>query len=746
MGIGDRGCRVSAFACGALLALSMGSAFGETQRPVTVADVVTAARIAGDPSPAVRPQAGFAVFSSNGKRFVIVVNRPDLVEGTNDYSLWLFTTARIFLHGTGRKLATFSSSSNRAGISDVTWLPDNDTLLFLAARHNAPTQLYSLHCNTGELRRITHHPTSLVSYDASQQAGKVVYAAEKPETNVLSPTVLRYGLHVLHETAWDLILGLSESYDLELFEESIESEHARRLRTQRPLSIGASALHLSPDARYIVLQTEVREVPQAWSEYRNPSLQLLFRMKLHRGSPTNLFRYEVLDTWTGECEVLLDAPSFSARSNVLWSPDSTTVVLSGVLLPLQFPSSATREARRSDRFIVAIRLPDRATTVISGDDAIPLQWDRGINAVLFRVQRPSLGPDCIERGPSYWVRAGTWSPLQEQPAITGARRPCVFVKEAMNLPGHVVVSDSDTGRETTIFDLNPQFRRLAFGHVEEIRWKSSDGEALRGGLYLPPDYTRGVRYPLVIQTHGFDRGAFWIDGSYPTAFAAQPLASRDIAVLQIDDIFFDSLGTPREPERAMAAYESAVTFLDHKGIIDPQRVGLVGFSRTCFYVKYTLTHSSRHFAAAVSADGYDGGYLQYLFAANDNANSDADSVTGGRPFGQGLATWFARSPGFRLSRVETPVLLQALGPGSLLGEWEWFSGLRRLDKAVDLVYLPRGTHLLIRPWDRMVSLSATLDWLCYWLKGEKDPNPAKIRLYAQWDQLRDKLAEAPKGH
>ena len=207
-----------------------------------------------------------------------------------------------------------------------------------------------------------------------------------------------------------------------------------------------------------------------------------------------------------------------------------------------------------------------------------------------------------------------------------------------NLPPKIVVVDAKTKQKSTLLDLNPQFADLRFGKVEEITWKDGTGQPVRGGLYLPPDYIAGKKYPLVIQTHGFDSQGFVIDGDHISASAAQPLAGRGIVVLQMNDIFYDSLETTQEPERAMSAYENAVNYLDEKGMIDRSRVGLVGFSRTCLYVKYTLTHSSQHFAAAIVAEGFDAGYWQYFVLGNTASNwdSEEESVIGAPPFGDGL--------------------------------------------------------------------------------------------------------------
>lgn len=443
---------------------------------------------------------------------------------------------------------------------------------------------------------------------------------------------------------------------------------------------------------------------------------------------------------------MLDSPTFYAQNDVLWSPDSKSVLLCGVHLPLDVRDPEELQSRRRTRFVVEVSLPSRSVTKITSDDLSPVHWDAATGIVQFkmRASQDQQGdtPELVSfrSTGNAWERVNAGSEGPPGPPLD------IFTNEDLNLPPRIVAVDLKTRRKTTLLDLNPQFSQLAFGRVEEIHWTSGADNTVVGGLYLPPDYSPHTRYPLVIQTHGFHPHEFAIDGSHPTAFAAQSLASKGIVVLQMDDIFSDVLVTPQEAERAMNAYEKAVEYLDQKGIIDHTRVGLIGFSRTCLYVKYALTHSSEHFTAAIAADGYDGGYLQYLFSANENANSDVDSAIGAQPFGAGLAVWFKRSPGFMLERVETPVLLQATSPGSLLGEWQWFSGLRLLDKPVDLLYLPTGTHVLVKPWDRMVSLSATVDWFSFWLKGEEDPDLAKAEQYVCWRELRklhEKNQKAP---
>jgi hypothetical protein len=714
------------------------------KRPVTVADAIRMTRIAGNGYPSLRPKSGFAAFSPDGKRFAIVIARGDIEKNTNEYSLLLFRTSDLFDGGMPKTLVSFSSSSNQEGIVGLKWSSDNDTIFFLGANANEPAQLYSLRCSSGEWKKLTSSRTSLVSYVASEEGDTIVFAAERPERDLINEEVLRRGFHAGAELLPDLIRGQIPNYEPELFIKGKAGSPDQPLRTLGPLDSGVNDLCLSPDERYLVVKTDVSEIPERWSLYEDPYLQGVLRMKHGKRTGTRILRYELIDLRTGSSEALLDSPAAYAPSGVLWSPDSKSLLLSSVYLPLDVENQTELQSRRSNKFVVEIELASRKFVKVTKAELQPIRWDARTNIVQFQVQNnQDEAADSVR--PIFYQKVGkVWGRLGDALGEANEAPPSILAEQGLNLPPQVVAVDAKTKRKVTLLDLNPQFAGLAFGKVEEIDWKDGTGNPVSGGLYLPPDYVEGKRYPLVIQTHGYDPHKFVIDGNYITASAAQPLASRGIAVLQMNDIFQDSLVTPQEAARAMSAYENAVEYLDKKGIIDRSHVGLVGFSRTCLYVKYVLTHSKQRFAAAIVADGFDGGYLQYFGYGSpaSDFDSEEESVIGAPPFGKGLLVWLKRSPGFLLNRVETPLQIQAISPGSLLGEWEWFVGLRRLAKPVDFIYLPTGTHILVKPWDRMISQEGTLDWFCFWLKGEEDADSKKIEQYLRWRELRKQSMNA----
>ena len=314
----------------------------------------------------------------------------------------------------------------------------------------------------------------------------------------------------------------------------------------------------------------------------------------------------------------------------------------------------------------------------------------------------------------------------------------VFLHEDMNTPPKVYAQRDDTAQPLMLWDLNPQFQQLRLARVEEVSWEWSEGQSMRGGLYFPAHYRSDRRYPLIIQTHGWNRSKFWIDGYSTTAYAAQVLAARGFFVLQLLDQYvpedYGIDGQRREVEKALQVYRSSIAALEGRGLIDRRRVGIIGFSHTCFYVKWALTHEPALFAAASITEGEDGGYLQYI--AGMNWYVDDNSLYGGPPFGKNLAAWVQLAPGFNISRVRAPLWITSLKPRFLLLDWEWFQGLRMLNRPVELLMLADAEHILQKPAERMSSQGGNVDWFDFWLNNHEDPDSEKESQYARWRELR----------
>lgn len=679
-----------------------------------------------------------AKFSPDGKHFVVVLKKGNLKANTNEYSLVLFQTAEVFQSPKPQVLVSLTTSSNRPAIDNVLWLDDSDTILFLGERPHEPTQPYSLKCSSKELTKLTDHVANLTSFVATARGGVIVYTAKHPVSTFLNESVARNGIAVTNEWVTDLIKGSYGGKDYDdhfLFIKRLGKDGETRIAIQGEMRDGHPRMSLSPDGAHLLIQTEATQVSNLWSEYENQFLKVLTRHPAPKGGHAGILQYELVDTFTGISVVLIDAPiPPNLGSEVAWSPDSTSVVISDVYLPLSVGEPAERELRKAHTFLVEFKIPSREFVKISDEDLRLLDWEPKTGLITCDVGRiASLTGKATPK--TYFRKGGeAWSKANAPEQTRVPSLPDIVLDEGMNTPPRIFAVDPSTGRKSLLMDLNPQFQNLALARVEELSWKDSRGNKVKGGLYWPPDYVAGKKYPLIVQTHGWNPDRFWMDGPWPTAFAAQALAGKGFFVLQVPDPDWHISETAKEAPAAMAAYEGAIDYLDRRGLIDRNRVAITGFSRTYWYVTYTLTHSKYHFAAAALADGVDYSYFQYMTFSN--MAGEFEQVYGGPPYGKSLPQWLEQSPLFLMDKVETPLRIQTLGPESVLLDWPWYYGLFRLGKPVEMIYIPEGTHILEKPWDRMISQEGNVDWFRFWLKGEEDPDPAKAEQYKRWHELR----------
>ncbi len=665
------------------------------RRSVTVRDAIEMTKI-GDPGYfAGGPSAGrVAQFSPDGERFVVVLRKGDVARNVNEFSILLWRTREVFRRPKPDTVLTMASSSNRPAISDVRWFSDDETIAFIGAEPGDARQLYTLDLRTRALTQVTRSASDVVAYSVSPTGHAYAYTVEVSPDDLWNATTVRDGVVVTTQWLSMLIAGKQRSgwqNDAELFFlANVQRGQSAMPLARVPNGIGSPSL--SPDESKIVIDMQVDSYPAAWKDYSVPILHEWTRQPLLAGQHSFIRRYLLIDAKTGASRVLLDAPVLGEPA-VTWAADSKSVVIANTYLPLGNTKGAERDARQSRTFTVEVAVP-------SGD--------------VMRID--TVGVTSAER--------------------RSPRRPELVLMENMDDPPKIVAVDSTTRQRAMLLDLNPQFQHLRFARIEEIEWKGSDDHPVKGGLYYPVDYVTGKRYPLVIQTHLWRSDRFWIDGPWTTAFAAQPLAGKDIMVLQADESEAD-WDTMKELRREVATFEGAIDELDRRGLIDREQVGIIGFSRTGEFVADALAFSRYHFAAAAVQDGVDGGYFSYMAVLNANPSVyDTELINGAAPFGDGLKAWMQVSPAFNLDRVQTPLRLLAPSNESLLGQWAWFVGLRRLGKPVEMVLMRDAKHVLERPAERMISQGGDVDWFAFWLKGEEDPDPAKTEQYTRWRGLR----------
>ncbi len=673
----------------------------KAKRLITTDDAIQMTRLADRSYRGGGPSTGrVANFSPDGKHFVIVLEKGNIQQDTNDYSLILYNTAEMFGSPKLDLLVTMSTTSPfRDAISDLRWL-DDETLTFLGESLKVPSQVYTFSITTHTLTRLTNHPTALTNYDITRDGREIVFAAEPPADHSHRQEEDREGIVITTQLLEELLMDGPPYPDAQLFVQRQGKEPAQIPISGRLNYTGR--ISLSPDGRYALIGAWMRGVPAEWVGYEDKNIREIASTHT-KGQLAPLSRYLLLDTTNWTLVPLLNAPNAPGFPQVIWASDSRSVSLK-TYLPLDVADPEERKARSKDQMPVEIRLPTRELRRITEDD---------LRKELERAnQKMDAGLD-------------------------------VSLEEDVNTPPKIYAIEPRNKQKVLLLDLNPQLSELDVGRVEIVTWKGTDGNETEGGLYFPPNYESRKRYPLIIQTHGFNPKRFSMDGinEWSSAFAARPLAARGFIVLQAGSSkkVQDITDTTNEGPTFMAEFEGAVDDLDRKGLVDRNAVGISGFSRTVYEVGYALTHSSYRFQAAVLVDGISGGYFQYLAWAS-TGDRTPERLNGGPPFGSGLGWWMKNSPSFNVDKVRAPVRLVALGRGSVLEMWEWFAELSLQNKPVDFVEIRDGVHLLHKPSHRRIAIQGVVDWFRFWLKGEEDPDPAKVSQYARWHDLR-KLQE-----
>lgn len=523
---------------------------------------------------------------------------------------------------------------------------------------------------------------------------------------------------------------------------------------------------LSPNGAKLILLTPVTNVPDLWQSYQPSGGYQYFQLRSNdprvtdANAPSKPRQYSLVDLTTGKSVSLVDAPNartlaFSDNNRLAWAANGQRVLVTNTFLTLDHVSASERSQRIKPCAAASVDMPSMdarcirfvdvpVTLQASTKHVLDIAFGKNNDEALLLMDIGS-GQHTEEK---YRLQDGVWTLISSTPvnslddSIAPARyqRPTttadlqLVIKQSLNDPPTLWARDMRSGASRQLWDPNPQFAHILFGNASVYRWKDETGREWTGGLVKPVGYVPGKCYPLVIQMYMFYDGQFITDGTDPTAFAARELASEGFMVLEIQRQ--PSTLTDADPEIALDGYRSAVQQLSNVGLIDRSKVGVVGFSWTCWYVEYALIKAPDLFAAATIADGFDNSYMDYHFVEGIAlVQKQMETIHGSSPFGEGLRTWVAMAPSFHLDQVKTPVRIEAIDPISVLQEWELYSSLQMQSKPVDLIYFPNGTHIHEKPLERLESQQGDVDWMRFWLQGYEDPDPAKASQYTRWHNL-----------
>ena len=734
-------------------------------------------------------ERGDPIFSPDKRYFAVVTSRGLLQSDEVESTLWLFSSDQVreFLatNNTGqapapRMVCRFTAvpsaeydNSYEPVISNATlrWSLDSTTILFLVQNSKGKHQLYRATVGTGSVRALTSAENDVTEFDFVGDTA--VYSAANTNESRDEGYPINADTRDITGISLERLLFPKSKHFGATYGGVWVNRNGRDLQitdpdTGRPLLLVnqmSKPLSISPDGHAAVLRLPTKAAEKSWESFE-PGDALIKKINSEDPNTTadyNMLRptvYASVDLTSGRVTQLLNAPhawtlGYDVDGMAIWSSDGKKLLLTNTFLPLEGVDEVEKSRRLRPCTAVVVDRLSKATSCVT--------FSRGREPELQAASFGDTDDDVILRfeGVSpeqrYHYQAGSWhlvdvarakQPVEGMNKLLNRQQTLtVHIKQDLNTPPALWATDQSE-RSKRIWDPSPQLAMLNLGEVTAFRWKDKTGYEWTGGLVKPPDYVLGKRYPLVIQTHGFVEHEFMTDGSFTTAFAARPLAAAGIVVLQAMDRF-DNTTTPDEASNRVLAFQSAIDQLASDGLIDPNRVGIIGFSRTSYHVESALVSDPKRFAAASIADGVDESYMQELLYFTLAAPyHEGEAIYGAKPFGEGLRqNWVQRAPGFHLDAIRTPLLIEAIAPHSILEEWEIYASLVAQGKPVDLIYFPDGQHILQKPLERMASQQGNVDWFRFWLQGYENPAAEKVEQYRRWEKLcdmqREQNAERP---
>jgi len=697
--------------------------------------------------------------SPDGNAFFAVTSRGILATDQLQSELWLFSTKRVseYVHGdvprppSPRLLVqhavvpkALQYNSYGAVITKAQWSSDSRSILFLAEESGGRQRLFRVGIVNHALTALT--PDEINVEDFSESGGTVVFSAKS------APTTQRKslpGVHINSDAVVVTGLALPDILFPDRHEDSGSPELPRDLWVKRgtrltrinPVS-GDGGWHfpesaavqfrpaISPDGSAFIAAKPAAQIPTAWTGFQFASDKYRFEKLDIKRDPSGLiwswpWQYVYVNPSRHEVFPLVDAPSAVQAGYydpffASWSHDGKRVLVTSTYLPTE----SLVKGESPPCAVAVFTVADRTTSCVA--------YTRFPQSDV-HLESASFGPTSSDvtvlwasigrtEGETFHEANKTWT-RNVNPTVRPRKSVELraFLKQDINQPPALWAAQITGGKSKEIWNPNPQLSQIIRGTASVYRWRDSTGYDWSAGLILPPDFTPGHRYPLVIQTHGFfSEHEFLLDGAYTTGFAAQALASAGLVVLQMGDRTDRHIRPATEEASMMGlAFQSAIEHLSSNGLIDPRAVGTIGFSRTSWYVEDALIRFPRMFKAATIIDGIDQSYMSYMLFCTEyrECRVDHENADGSAPFGDHLAAWLRSAPGFNLDKVQTPLRIEAIGPTSILGEWETYSSLKLQRKPVDLVYLPNAQHILQKPLERLVSQQANVDWFSFWLKG-----------------------------
>jgi dipeptidyl aminopeptidase/acylaminoacyl peptidase len=265
---------------------------------------------------------------------------------------------------------------------------------------------------------------------------------------------------------------------------------------------------------------------------------------------------------------------------------------------------------------------------------------------------------------SAWRREWIDAPDVHQVAASLDGSRVVFSRSNASSPAVYVAARPAGNRleeQKTVIEANESLRKKVIAKTEVIRWTGALDEEIEGILYYPHNYEPGRKYPLVVMIHGgphgHDADAFREGWAYPHQLYCQ----RGAFILKPNYHgssnyglrFGESTSGGKYNDLEWVDVEKGVDHLIAKGLVDPAKLGVLGWSNGSIISIELSVRTTRYKAVGAGA-------------GDVNWTSDWGNAVFGDSFEQYYLGktpmddpdfYVRKSPLFQMSKVTSPTII-----------------------------------------------------------------------------------------
>lgn len=349
--------------------------------------------------------------------------------------------------------------------------------------------------------------------------------------------------------------------------------------------------------------------------------------------------------------------------------------------------------------------------------------NRGVSAIVFRID----------------VSTGQYEAVK---ALDGLHVCKGFSFSQDGRIGAAVISDAHSPEEVYLIQnagkskrkltrINEKYCKMA-PLTEILKYKSKDSLDIEGLVLKPKDFTQGKRYPLLVIVHGGPAGVFTYGfnpgrGSYPLHVFAEQGYVVFLPNPRGSTGYGESFRSANFQDLGGKDFEDIMTGVDlliEKGIADPDRMGLMGWSYGGFMAYWTVTHTDRFKAISAGAGLTN---LISFYGTNDAEGAGIETYMGSTPW-ERPQLFLDHSALQFIQNAKTPLLIQHGGNDirvPLAQAQEFYFAAIKVGLPVEMVVYPRQGHSIREPRLSLAAMEKNLDWFNKWLLGIEPPDRGK---------------------